>query len=489
MATRLLIVHESPLPAEGWAEISGPDLDCRFVELASLRPESLERCAADVVVIAAINKPSNAIALFHWLRTHTPAAPTLAILPTDPKVELLDAVSGCVDDFVLWPVRATEWRQRITRLLGPSGTDHAEIRGRIMEELGLSQLIGRAPAFVQTVARIPLAARSNSPVLITGETGTGKELCARAVHHLGPRARHPFIPVDCGALPDHLFENEVFGHAKGAFTDARADQRGLVAMADGGTLFLDEVDALPLLAQSKLLRFLQERTFKPLGADRFHHADVNVLAATNGDLDALVREKRFRSDLYFRLNVLSLHLVPLRARREDIPLLARHFAQSISRERGGVKRTISPPALRKLMAYDWPGNARELYNVIQRAVVFAEGEAILPAHLAQGRLRQSAGRDHAGVVPPGACARGRELRARLRRGAPVPARRKRDARRPRRAEGPPRVRTAREEVRPSAAGLVNPSAFRRLSLLKRRSVSPSAASAEKTIGPPGLVIE
>ena len=354
LTTRLLIVHGSLLPAGGWEQISGPGFDCELVELDSFCPESLERCTADVVVIAAIGRLSSAIGVFRWLRTHTPAAPTLAILPADPNAELLDAVSGSVDDFVLWPVRDSEWRHRIARLLGPPGSDQDAIRRRMMEEVGLSQLIGLAPTFVQTVARIPLAARSNSPVLITGETGTGKELCARAVHHLGPRGRHPFIPVDCGGLPDHLFENEVFGHAKGAFTDAKAVQRGLVAMSDGGTLFLDEVDALPLPAQSKLLRFLQERTFKPLGADRFQRADVNVLAATNRDLEALVREKRFRSDLYFRLNVLSLHLVPLRARREDIPLLGRHFAESISRERGGMKRTLSPPALRKLMETTGP---------------------------------------------------------------------------------------------------------------------------------------
>ena len=224
-------------------------------------------------------------------------------------------------------------------------------------------------------------------MLITGETGTGKELCARAIHHLGPRRSYPFIPVDCGALPDHLFENELFGHAKGAFTDARADQRGFVAMADGGTLFLDEVDALPAAAQSKLLRFLQERTFKPLGADRFVRADVNVLAATNRDIDALVREHRFRSDLYFRLNVLSLHLVPLRARREDIPVLARHFVEVICAEQGLARKTLTPPAVRKLSLYGWPGNVRELYNVIQRALVFSEGDAIRPIDVTPHAMR------------------------------------------------------------------------------------------------------
>ena len=376
MAPRLMFLYDNPPSAEGWEEISSQGSDCEWVALDSIRFESLERSDVDVIVITAIGQASRTIALLRWLATHTPAAATLAILPANPKVGLLEALSGSVDDFVLWPIRLPEWRQRIARLLAAPGAGAGDERTRLMEEFGLSQLIGTAPAFAQTISRIPLAARSNMPVLITGETGTGKELCARAVHHLGPRGRHPFIPVDCGGLPEQLFENEVFGHAKGAFTDARTDRRGLVAMADGGTLFLDEVDALSLAAQSKLLRFLQERTFKPLGSDRLQRADVNVLAATNRDLESLVREKRFRSDLYFRLNVLSLHLVPLRARRPDIRLLAGHFVETISRERGGARRTISPPALRKLAAHDWPGNVRELYNVVQRALVFSEREVI-----------------------------------------------------------------------------------------------------------------
>src|ERR1051325_5765417 len=232
--------------------------------------------------------------------------------------------------------------------------------------------VGRAPGFVRTMARIPAVARSGSPVLITGETGTGKELCARAIHHLGRRRDFPFIPVDCGAVPDHLFENELFGHTRGAFTDAHGDQKGLVAMADRGTLFLDEVDALPLTAQAKLLRFLQERTFKPLGADRFQRADVNVLAATNRCLESLVREKRFRADLYFRLNVLTMHMEPLRQRREDIGLLSQHFADAICAEQALPRVVVTPAAIRRLMYYDWPGNVRELHNVVQRAVVCAD---------------------------------------------------------------------------------------------------------------------
>jgi DNA-binding NtrC family response regulator len=223
-------------------------------------------------------------------------------------------------------------------------------------------------------------ARSGAPLLITGETGTGKELCARAVHHLSCRRDFPFIPVDCSAMPDQLFENEVFGHVRGAFTDAHSEQKGLVAMAEKGTLFLDEIDSLSLPAQAKLLRFLQERAYKPLGADRFVRADVHVMTATNQDLEPSVQDGRFRRDLYFRLNVIELQLPPLRERRTDVELLANHFIRSFTAPETGGKR-LSAAALRKLVLHEWPGNVRELSNVIQRAFVFCESAQILPWHI------------------------------------------------------------------------------------------------------------
>jgi DNA-binding NtrC family response regulator len=359
--------------------VAETDFACERTDWAAFRPERLQTCTADLVVFVAAPETRHAEPTFEWLKTHPISSPTLAVLPDDGR--LLQAAAGAVDDFVVWPVREGEWRQRVLRLVAPESGDRAELNERLAAEMGLMRLVGREPGFVRTVARIPLLARSGSPVLITGETGTGKELCARAIHHLGPRRSFPFIPVDCGGVPDHLFENEVFGHARGAFTDAHGDQKGMVAMADGGTLFLDEIDALPPVVQSKLLRFLQERTFKPLGSDRFVRADVNVLAATNRDLEALVREKRFRPDLYFRLNVLSLHLDPLRRRRRDVPLLARHFADAICAEQKVPAKTLSLPVLRKLTLHDWPGNVRELYNAMRRAVVFAEGGSIRVCHV------------------------------------------------------------------------------------------------------------
>ena len=231
---------------------------------------------------------------------------------------------------------------------------------------------------MEVIQQIPFVAHHNSTALILGETGTGKELLARAIHHLSPRRHLPFIAVDCAALPEHLFENEMYGHARGAFTDAHRDQKGLVALAGDGTLFLDEIDSLPVPAQSKLLRLLQERTYRSVGSERFVQTKVKIVAASNQDIGRLVEEKKFRSDLFFRLNVFRLQLPPLRERRSDVVLLARHFLASIAEEYGTPRKTLAPKAIAKLMAYDWPGNVRELYNVLHRAAAFSTGTQIHP---------------------------------------------------------------------------------------------------------------
>jgi DNA-binding NtrC family response regulator len=239
----------------------------------------------------------------------------------------------------------------------------------------LARLVGDAPRFLAAIDCLPSIARNNATVVITGETGTGKELIARAVHYLGPRAAHPFVPVNCGALSDSLLEDELFGHERGAFTDAKVRRAGLFSQAERGTLFLDEIDSLTPRAQVALLRVLQEGTYRTLGGERERLADIRFVAATNTSLSALVCAGRFRSDLYYRLCVLAINLPPLRERRDDILLLARHFLVKHQTAPGGPLR-LSADAERAVLAYSWPGNVRELENVVQRSIAMAVSTTI-----------------------------------------------------------------------------------------------------------------
>jgi len=239
-------------------------------------------------------------------------------------------------------------------------------------------LIGTSKCFLQATGMIPILSTSKSTVLISGETGTGKELFARAIHYSGERRSKPFVPINCAALPDHLIENELFGHSRGAFTGALIEKPGLLHEADGGTLFLDEINSLSMTVQSKLLRVLQDQEFRPLGSTKSRTIDVKIIAATNADLRYLVEIRQFREDLFYRLNVLSIALPPLRDRKEDILLLANHSLNVYAKE-FGKKLTLGHTAKAKLMGHAWPGNVRELQGVIQRAVAMGSGET-LEAH-------------------------------------------------------------------------------------------------------------
>ena len=253
---------------------------------------------------------------------------------------------------------------------------------KVTEGLGLDQIVGDDPAFVAVKAKLPLIARAEATAIISGETGTGKGVIARAIHYLSPRGHAPFLPVNCGAVPTELFENELFGHRRGAFTDAGSSVAGLITEAEGGTLFLDEVDAVPLLAQVKLLNFLQHKTFRPVGSPSALRANVRIIAATNTDLEAKVKAGQFREDLYYRLNVIPIALPPLRERREDIPLLTGHFLDTYApaESRGGWR--FAPELLEVLQSYPWPGNIRELENLIQEIIALTPpgliGLAVLP---------------------------------------------------------------------------------------------------------------
>lgn len=242
-------------------------------------------------------------------------------------------------------------------------------------------LIGQSGAFLAAVERLCKLRASEAPVMICGETGTGKELFARALHYCGPRRAYPFIPVNCAALPDQLVENELFGHEKGAYTGAVDRRAGLVAEGAGGTLFLDEVDSLSAHAQAALLRFLQDATYRPIGAGRMRTVDTRIVAATNADLTLAVERERFRSDLFYRLNVIVLRIPPLRERVDDIILLARHILDALGRRYDSEAKQLSPAAADILVRCPWPGNVRELENRLHRAHVLTEGARIEPADL------------------------------------------------------------------------------------------------------------
>jgi DNA-binding NtrC family response regulator len=338
-------------------------------------PEQLHSCRESLIVANAVPRTERAIALFHWLRANPISIPTFAILPEGDN-ELLQAAADAVDDFLLFPLRAGELRKRVTRLLGPKSPSLEDIQATLAGEIGLCQLVGQDPSFLKALSQVAIFGASDAPVLLTGETGTGKELCARVIHLLSKRHHGPFIPVDCGAIPDHLFENEFFGHARGAFTDARSDQKGLVGLAEHGTLFMDEIDSLAPAAQSKVLRLLQEHTYRPLGSETFKQADLRSIAATNRNLEQMVSQKHFRSDLFFRINVLRIHLPALRERRADVILLTKHFIEDSCKAAGVPKKVLSLSAARKLEQHEWPGNVRELYNAVHRAVLLSPGPQI-----------------------------------------------------------------------------------------------------------------
>ncbi len=268
-------------------------------------------------------------------------------------------------------------------------TENRRLRSEATSNFGFDEINTRSPLMKGTLRMLSKAAASGASILVTGESGTGKELAARGVHTQSRRADKPFIPVDCAAIPETLLESELFGFERGAFTGADRRKRGLLEQADGGTLYLDEIGEMPLSLQSRLLRTFQERCFRRLGGDRLISVDIRIVSSTNRELDREVREGRFREDLFFRLNVVHATLPPLRERREDIPLLARHFLEKYQDDQRDQGFRIDADAMASLETYDWPGNIRELQNVIERAVILSEDEIITKADLPECVLSQT----------------------------------------------------------------------------------------------------
>jgi len=283
----------------------------------------------------------------------------------------------CRDEDLLSAVhQAIERGPLVEQLKTEPAEDLSFANDELRSETDFSEIVGKSPALSQVLQQVQLVAASDATVLILGETGTGKELIARATHQRSRRRDKPMVRVNCTSISKELFESEFFGHAKGAFTGAIKDRAGRFEAAAGGTLFLDEIGELPLALQSKLLRVLQEKCYERVGEDKTRRTDVRIVAATNRDLEKEVAAGRFREDLYYRLNVFPLKMPPLRERKGDIPLLAAFFVNLVAKELGCPKPRLTRAGIETLQNYDWPGNIRELRNVIERAVIFACGDAL-----------------------------------------------------------------------------------------------------------------
>jgi len=307
--------------------------------------------------------------------------PPVCILMTAYGSEDLavEAMQNGADDYIAkGRLQIDELEMRITRALRQREleAENVALRQQLDSRYGLEHIIGESPAMQEVFDIVRQVAPTRATVLIEGESGTGKELIAKAIHHLSPRARRPMVTVHCAALSPTLLESELFGHEKGAFTGAHERRIGRFEQAQGGTLFLDEIGEIDQGIQVKLLRFLGERTFERVGSNRTLTADVRLISATNKDLAALVREGRFREDLYFRLRVVVIHLPPLRERREDIPRLATAFLRELAEENGKAVREFTPDAMETLQGYHWPGNVRELRTAVEHAVVLCRGDRV-----------------------------------------------------------------------------------------------------------------
>ncbi len=309
-----------------------------------------------------------------------PQRPVLITTTHPDTFDFFRALEMGASDFLLPPLRRSELLPRLMRQAPIACRGDTEAQ-KLKADTRLKHIIGDSPAFLDKVRCIPRFARCDATVLISGESGTGKEIFARAIHCLSPRADRPFVPVNCGALPENLVESEIFGHKRGAFTGALSDQAGLIGEAEGGTLFLDEIDSLSLPVQVKLLRFLQDGEYRPVGSPQILHANIRVIAAANVDFSRIVHEGKFREDLFYRLNVLTLMLPALRERRSDIFLLAHHFLEKDAVFSEARPKNLSLAALNRLLSHSWPGNVRELQSVLMRAMVLSDHDSIEPSDL------------------------------------------------------------------------------------------------------------
>ena len=348
---------------------------------AASGPQALELLARHPVQALITDlrmEPMDGRELFAAVRERWPTVPVIMLTAHGTIREAVDATVDGVFSFLTKPVEPAELQSVLERAMslhpGSAADTEAAPQGRV---------VTRSARMFELLEQARLYAESDANILVTGESGTGKELLAETIHAHSARAQGPFVAINCSAIPDELLESELFGHRKGAFTGASQDRQGLFVTADGGTVLLDEIGDMPFQLQAKLLRVLQEGEIRPLGAQQNVPVDLRVISATHVDLEASIRERRFREDLYYRLNVVSLHIPPLRERLEDIPLLADHFLAAIAERAGKPQKKLSPEALGQLLNHDWPGNIRELQNAMERLNALSRGPVIAEALVSQ----------------------------------------------------------------------------------------------------------
>jgi two-component system response regulator AtoC len=399
MSRRVLIVDDEPnlrVMLQGILSREGYDVDAAEEGRTAL--ERLRAQPADIVVTDLKMPGMDGMQFLAEMRSAGMPSTCIVMTAYGSTETALEAMKAGAYDYISKPfrpeeivltLRKAEERERLRK-------ENQSLRSQLRREQAPAGIVFRSPAMAAVLSTVEKAAPHKSTVLILGESGTGKELVARAIHGASPRAARPFVAVNCGAIPPSLLESELFGHTKGAFTDAVRDRRGLFEEANTGTLFLDEIGELPLILQVKLLRVLQEEEIRRVGDSREIRVDVRILAATSRKLAEEVRAGRFREDLFYRLNVMTLELPPLRDRREDIPVLWEHFLAKGNERLGTQVREISPEAMECLLEYPWPGNVRELENVVERALVLADGEAVGVDELPE-KVRQRGGPRRAGA--------------------------------------------------------------------------------------------
>jgi DNA-binding NtrC family response regulator len=389
----LLVVDEDAAIRSACCEIAN---DLGFVPQTVSSIEAARTLLRDQgidVLLLDLRAPlEEGLGLLHEIKALNPGLMVVVMTAFATVPAAVEAMRTGAADYLTKPFALDELTAALERAMEWRTLDGASrrLRETLRSPQGLGNMIGRSPEMDKLYRILAKVAQSSHPVLILGESGVGKELVARSIHSNGPHADRPFVPIDCGSLVPTLMESELFGYVKGAFTGANRSKDGLLASAEGGTVFLDEIGELPLDLQAKLLRALQEKEIRPVGATHRIPINVRILAATNRNLAAAVEQGRFRKDLYYRLSVVNLRIPPLRERKQDIPLLAAHFLERMSRETG-TTHTLSDDALRTLVDYEWPGNVRELENSLDRACTLSSGPVLhlgdLPTQLQNFHLQ------------------------------------------------------------------------------------------------------